>query len=266
MKSIYIKICDEGWIIEQLASRLTRELDDVAYGLDDRSGATLCYHLPYLTYARRTAPRVAGFFTHIEADEERRAKFWAAARDFDHCTCQSLRYAEAMVQKGVSAVSVISPGVDLDFFRPEVRIGVVGRTYDSGRKGEAIIAQLLDLPGIRWSFTGRGWPGGGRMIDVSGMPAFYNDQDYILISSLYEGGPMCMLEALACGKEVIAPPIGWVEEFPHIEYPTGDVEALRRILLGLVAKRQALREHVMTRTWRAWVDEHDLLFQALLRA
>lgn len=266
MKSIHIKICDEGWIIEKLAASLAGALDDVTYGLDDRPGAALRYHLPYLTYAGRTAPREAGFFTHIEADPERRAKFWDAARALDHCVCQSRRYADLLAREGLPNVSVISPGVDLDAFRPEVRIGVVGRTYDSGRKGEAIVAQLLDLPGIRWSFTGRGWPGEHRELVAAEMPGFYNEQDYILVPSLYEGGPMCVLEALACGKEVIAPPIGWVDEFPHIEYPAGDVEALRRVLVGLVARREALREHVVSRTWQAWVDEHAALFHNLLRA
>lgn len=266
MKRIYIKICDEGWVIEDLTSRLASALDDVAYGLDDRPGAVLCYHLPYLTYSGRIAPKVAGFFTHLEADPERRARFWAAARAFDHCACQSRRYAELLLREGLPAVSVIAPGVDLDTFRPEVRIGVVGRTYDSGRKGEAIVAQLLNLPGIRWSFTGLGWPGPCRELEPAEMPGFYNAQDYILVPSLYEGGPMCVLEALACGKPVIAPPIGWVDEFPHIEYPAGDVGALRRILLGLVAEREALREHVRSRTWQAWVDGHDSLFRNLLRA
>jgi glycosyltransferase involved in cell wall biosynthesis len=77
---------------------------------------------------------------------------------------------------------------------------------------------------------------------------------------------MCVLEALACGREVIAPPVGFVPGYPHIEYKTGDAADLRRVLLTLLEKRRALADFVKERTWEAWAAGHDRLFRAMLQA
>lgn len=260
MKRVHIKICDEGWIIEKLACKLADQLDYVDFSLDDRDDAELTYHLPYLTFESRRSQAVLGFFTHLEQDEVRVSHFWRAAGAFDHCVSMSNRYATLLQSRGIAQVSVISPGVDLEAFTPEIRIGVVGRTYDSGRKGEGLIKQVLDLPGIRWMFTGRGWPVEPQFVADSEMPDFYRSIDYLLVPSSIEGGPMCVPEALACGKEVIAPDVGWVNEFPHISYATGDAASLRNVLLGLFRKRLQLRESVLSRTWQSWIDQHDRLF------
>ena len=86
------------------------------------------------------------------------------------------------------------------FFKPVIKIGVVGRTYHTGRKGEDLVQKLMDEPGIEWHFTGSGWPAPAEMYPAEMMPDFYNSVDYILIPSYYEGGPMSILEALACGR------------------------------------------------------------------
>ncbi|MHB0869706.1 MAG: glycosyltransferase [Chloroflexota bacterium] len=123
----------------------------------------------------------------------------------------------------------------------------------------------MDEPGIEWHFTGQGWPGQAKHYEPEQMPSFYNSIDYVLVPAYYEGGPMSVLEALASGKEVIAPPIGFVQDYPHIQYNTGDAEDLRRVLRELVERRQRLRRTVAHRTWQAWAEDHDRLFRQLLR-
>ena len=71
------------------------------------------------------------------------------------------------------------------------------------------------MSGIEWSFTGEGWPGQALNLPYDKMPDFYNSGLHSR-PSLYEGGPMCVVEGLACGKEIIASDVGWVKEFPHI--------------------------------------------------
>ena len=161
---------------------------------------------------------------------------------------------------------VIRPGVDLDVFTPRVKIGVVGRTYACGRKGEALVRDVLDMPGIEWHFTGSGWPLPSRALKDADMPAFYREMDYILVPSLYEGGPMSVIEALACGTKVIAPPIGWVPDFPHIEFRTGDAADLRRVLAAVIDEKLALRHSVEAVTWDNFASAHHGLFHALYRA
>ena len=64
---------------------------------------------------------------------------------------------------------------------------------------------------------------------------------------------------------VIAPPVGFVPNFPHIEYQTGDPEDLRRVVRELKAKQTVLREKVLHYSWEDWTKKHDALFRNLLK-
>lgn len=75
---------------------------------------------------------------------------------------------------------------------------------------------------------------------------------------------MSAVEALASGVPVIAPPVGWMPELPHIEYPVGDADALRTLLVDLVGKRHQLREEIADRTWVNFASAHESVFSALV--
>ena len=72
----------------------------------------------------------------------------------DHCLTQARVYEDLLRGRGVANVTTISPGVDLDRFTPQLNIGVVGRAYHTGRKGEHLVGQLVDMPEVAWHFTG----------------------------------------------------------------------------------------------------------------
>jgi glycosyltransferase involved in cell wall biosynthesis len=40
-------------------------------------------------------------------------------------------------------------------------------------------------------------------------PHYYHSMDCVLITSVSEGGPLCLFEALACGVPVVSTPVGW---------------------------------------------------------
>jgi glycosyltransferase involved in cell wall biosynthesis len=248
--------------LQRLAQELERRLDYVSVGPLSDPSAPIQYYLNYAEYDRRTSPLEFAFFTHIEeSDEGLVRRFFEVAANVDVAVCLSQKYAAVLRAHDVKNVFVVHAGVDLEHFAPRIKIGVVGRTYDSGRKGEALLEQVLDLPGIDWHFTGEGWPGKTHFLAASDMPNFYRDMDFILVSSLYEGGPMCVVEALACGTPVIASPVGWVPEFPHIEFSTGDAMDLRRVLQKLVERKWKLRESVQELTWDNFAQKHDRLFR-----
>lgn len=260
---VHIKIADRGWILEKCASEIARRSRSVTFSTDDDASASLQYYVNYSCWRQRVANSEAAFFTHAEEDEAARRKFFSVAREVDVSVCMSKRYAEELRKSGASDVAIISPGVDLNLFRPTLRIGVVGRTYHTGRKGENLVARVMDVPGIEWRFTGSGWPGATQYVSDGNLPAFYNDLDYVLIPSHYEGGPMSALESLACGVPVISSDVGWMDSYPHIPFENGSASSLRQVLLDLLASRDELRESVKDVTWERWAHEHLELFDRI---
>jgi glycosyltransferase involved in cell wall biosynthesis len=265
-KRIHIKIADRGWILERCAREIAERSPNVTFGTDPDASADLQYYINYSARSRRVSSTEIAFFTHSERDPNARQRYFDAARDVDHCVCMSARYAQELIEAGipVDKVTTIAPGVDLDEFRPKVRIGVVGRTYHTGRKGEALVAEVMDVPGIEWRFTGSGWPGPSIHVPDGRMADFYNDLDYVLVPALYEGGPMSVLEGLACGVPIISSDVGWAPDYPHIPFENGNAQSLREVLERLVVEREELRAAVKDRTWDAWAEAHVQLFDKLL--
>ncbi|MHB1162754.1 MAG: glycosyltransferase, partial [Chloroflexota bacterium] len=265
---VHIVTADEGWILERCSREIESRLQYVTVGREPDPSASINYYVNYSAYQGRTLGHQMALFTHVEEFVPAAAqRFFDVAREMDLCVCMSTPYAARLAQAGIPSDKIViaTPGVDLQSYQPVVRIGVVGRTYATGRKGEDLVARVMDEPGIEWHFTGQGWPGQAKHYEPEQMPSFYNSIDYVLVPAYYEGGPMSVLEALASGKEVIAPPIGFVQDYPHIQYNTGDAEDLRRVLRELVERRQRLRRTVAHRTWQAWAEDHDRLFRQLLR-
>jgi glycosyltransferase involved in cell wall biosynthesis len=263
---VHIKIADRGWILEKCAKEIAERSAGITYGTDPDPSAHAQYYINYSARSRRVSPIEVAFFTHSERDEAARRRYFDTAAEVDHCVCMSAKYANELIEHGIpeEKVTIIAPGVDLDVFQPKVRIGVVGRTYHTGRKGEALVARVMDVPGIEWCFTGSGWPGPSVHVPEGGMPDFYNSLDYVLVPALYEGGPMAVLEGLACGVPIISSDVGWAYEYPHIPFKNGDAESLRRVLIDLVTERQELRASVLGRSWDEWAKEHSQLFERIL--
>ncbi|BAH73799.1 putative glycosyltransferase [Solidesulfovibrio magneticus RS-1] len=264
MGRINIVTSDKGWILEKLATEITSRVPYTTYTDAEDLKSDIQYYITYSRRIRRFSPIEIACYTHQEHDKEAANLFFSTASEVEYCICMSKRYEDVLRGHGLTHVSTISPGVDLDELSLKIRIGVVGRTYHTGRKGEHLVAAVMDIPEIEWHFTGEGWPGPAENIPADKMADFYRDMDYILVPALYEGGPMCVVEALACGREVIASSVGWVDNFPHIPFKNGDANDLRRVLKSLVEQKSALRAAVAAYTWDNWAESHDRLFRDLL--
>lgn len=263
---VHIKAQYDSWILDQMARQL-EQLDYVTRSDGIDPTVDLNYFINYVQF-EQTRTRSLAFFTHLEMQNPELSQlWWSTINCVDFGVFQSRIYFE-MTRDSIrdKPLFVISPGVDSEVFCPRpLRIGVVGRTYESGRKGEDFLLQVINrTSGIDWRITGSGWGVESDYLEPAQMPNFYQDCDYILVPSRYEGGPMSVLEAISCGVEVIAPPIGWVTEFPHISYPVGDVDALCSVLLRLQTTRNALHELAKQRSWDRFVKRHDQLFRSIL--
>jgi glycosyltransferase involved in cell wall biosynthesis len=141
-------------------------------------------------------------------------------------------------------VTVVLHGVDSEVFRrvPRERlrfgmpengfvIGLVGSktsNYDGGRKGLDILQQVVRqartrIPNLHLCFLGLGWDEEVRHLQKAGissnytgfipqsrLPAFYSSIDIHLVTSRIEGGPVTVLEAMACETPVVSTRVGLV--------------------------------------------------------
>jgi glycosyltransferase involved in cell wall biosynthesis len=185
-------------------------------------------YVDYTFFRKKTGCDIA-IYTHREKDEE----FWSyecfesSKKKVDWCFAQNSYTKELLPPEKTSMISVpLRAG-----FRRPLRIGFVGREYETGRKRVDMIHKLRDrlkqsgTDGFEFLFS-------GQDRDVSGMIEFYEDVDYILITSEAEGGPLCFAEALSMGVPVIAPEgVGWSGNYTCITF--SDYDDLVDVMRGL---------------------------------
>ena len=97
-------------------------------------------------------------------------------------------------------------------------------------------------------------------------PGFYERLDYLLIPSLWEGGPMSLLEALACGIPVIAPDVGWCPEFEGAvahHYEAGNTDDLGFALEQIAGRRITRRNAVAGMSYARYAQGVSTFFSTI---
>jgi glycosyltransferase involved in cell wall biosynthesis len=209
----------------------------------------------------------------------------AAAQEASELIACTPEWKSAIGEKCPQAtITVVRHGVDAHSFckveRQRARfgmgpgafvIGVVGNktsNYDEGRKGldtlEAVLVKVKDyVPNLHVCFLGLGWDDEVRQFRQQGisanytgfvpqswLPAFYSSIDVHLMTARVEGGPVTVLEAMACETPVVATRVGLV---PHtivdgvngFSTAIGNVESLARAVRELSASPR-LRQKIGT--------------------
>jgi len=271
-----------------------RVIPRMARALRDRLGWTLSaapdpkaevlYLLAYFEAARLRpwpAQPVAAYFTHREEEPPGNAK----AKLFDRVAGQvQLRvamcrlYAEGLSRHGPMVQPPLP--VERDCFTIAPRkpgkppmVGLSGYTYQNHRKGEDLVRGLLaskTAQRVEWRASGRGWPVPTKRFAWAEMPSFYQGLDVLVCPSRVEGGPMPVLEALACGVRVVVPRgVGILDEIadtPGIHrYERGDLPGLLVALEGAAfpsepAGREELRAAMAIHSVEGFVEGHARAF------
>jgi glycosyltransferase involved in cell wall biosynthesis/putative flippase GtrA len=176
-----------------------------------------------------------------------------------------------------------SPGAPLEAL-------FVGRFVE--KKGLALLRECADLPGIRWSFVGRGpmspadWGAGHDRVVLRGslppqeVAEAMRAADVLVLPSKGEGFPLVVQEALACGTPVLVSQ-EVADAFPQsdprcvhavdIAEPGGAVSRLRAALEHLArcppdpAARGAAAALASQWSWTACVQAYQTIYDALLR-
>ncbi|WVT77563.1 glycosyltransferase (plasmid) [Sinorhizobium chiapasense] len=258
-----------GWIMHRKAEEIAKYMGTVKIN-EDYPEADIHYYINYGYYNKRPATGlVVANFTHFDPDHLA-DKFVAVAHEVDHCVAVSEQTAKVLIEAGVprSKISVIMVGADRQF-KPKLTVGIVGRVYPGGRKGEDIVAALLSdkelTARVNIVASKEGWH--APVWSFPDVGDFYRAIDFLLVPSRLEGGPVPFMEALACGTMSIAPEIGVVPEFPHVSYPVGDVAALKGVLMELAEEHEGHRGFLTAKMkgldWEGWAMNHDRLFRTL---
>jgi glycosyltransferase involved in cell wall biosynthesis len=260
-----------AWVLRRLARYLIDNLPYV-HGAQWRPSAVQSFDLTYfVNYQlcrrpraplrrallwRRPKSRLRGaLFPHREGDD-----FDEVARELDFCVAPSARYANYLRENCNPNSHLIYHGIELDRFTPKLRLGFIGRRYKTGRKGDELLRAVARLPYVDLRATD------GKLSDDE-IPGFYQDLDFVLITSMIEGGPLCFQEGLASGIPILSTDVGMVSEYRdapgvHVFADHGELIA---ILETKLAERMRLRAAVQPFSVDYWVREHDRLFRRLIQ-
>jgi len=209
----------------------------------------------------------------------------------------SERSAEMLRSRGFPKIDIIHNGLDAEVFVPcsqlaaRDRLGIAsdidcllgffgkGSSNPADRKGTSVLVEVVRILArdrrIGILLSGEGWSdlsaklerNGAQVINqraksLAEMAWFYAAIDLYLCTSRVEGGPMPVLEAMACERPVISTPVGHVPELlidgrNGLIVPVDDVhktvEAVRSVMSDLTLRdslARAGRAEVIERwTW-----------------
>lgn len=258
----------DSWILQRMGETLLERIPEAQGiphdtphlwkpgGILDTGPQLVNYYINYAVFRRKTPKLDTAWFTHPEQN----GLFWEIGQKIDLALCNCDQYRDALRRMGTRAETVI-PGVDPSF-SPKLVLGFVGRFYDyEMRKGIDLLQKVNELDFVDLHLT-------DGKLSPEELPSFYRKLDYVLVTSRYEGGPMCLLEGLACGKKVICPPnIGFADRFSAgiIPYKCGDAQSLCSVLQSLYEEKMRLAAAALAFTWDRWALEHVKHFSSLIR-
>lgn len=270
MKTVNIVTENGNWILKRIAKELEKRNDWKISKTTDPN-AYVNYYVNYALVVG--SPKIsgfkAGFFTHFDPDYSRN---WRIAEK----ECQLGVYMANRYRPNTRYRRKIYPtGIDV---KPrKFRIGVVGRLYSNGRKGENEIQQMLleinenydkrdvqvvALGDTSWRRIGiydiTNWES-----DIQAMK-WYNSIDVLYCASSLEGGPVPVLECVKLQKNVIVGDIGNSEDwksFVFLKNNTNDrLHTLHELINNHFQRNDLRREN-----WQIFAERHFEFFKNFIK-
>lgn len=269
-----------GWILSEISSRLRDSLCDLGHDVEispsPLKGFDVIHHIIFLGIPNHLPEAThSSMVTHLD----RKSKRSLVQQQMENGILPIAMSQETSKQIGrikTGAMSGNAPYVILPPFLgrrvPSVKVAILTRTYDDGRKREFELERLakeFSPKDIGFNIMGRGWDrqvgrlkGLGYTVDYEPefaqekYVAFIDSADFLVYTGWDEGAVSC-IDALARGKKVIAPGIGY-----HLDYrnPLFFFAARSKEAAQIIKKELEERESLMPRTgypsWESYALDH----------
>lgn len=254
-----------GWILQKIAERIVNvgnltehifELSNVA-----KQNVDCNFYVDVQnTYKNKSNTIDIGMFTHLHEDSI--IDIQPHYLTLDYIIHMSYRYMNKFIDSyPKEKMLVLYPAEVKDMFqqyKPLLGIFQRGQYIGKGFNFMLDLAEKDIIKKFRFKFVGSGWDQVIDKFNKNGIETYYikNEDyikypeeilniDYLLIPSLWEGGPMSVLEALASGKPIISSKVGFTEEFPiDFRFEPNNIEELisifEKILKPIVNRRDSV--------------------------
>lgn len=265
-------VTEEGsWILKRIAEESIKYCPESKISNHIDTKYQINYFVNYALYKPSKTKSVA-YFTHFT--EACGDKWREAEKGLDGAVYMAKRYTP----RCKNSIQIPPPG--LTYMPEKFRIGVVGRQYADGRKGEkdilSIAKKLISYP-ITWDFMGS-WPISQDIRNLSQnydvvnsswksdyeSIKYYKKLNVIISMATLEGGPVPLLEAAKIGTPIISTNIGNTEYWGEFADIVGNVEqatSLLRSKLNIHERRRKLA----SLSWERFSRQHFIFFKSLLK-
>lgn len=287
MKKINVVTVTSGWILQKIAERIVANAPPtVEMSLCHRPtmggnnfyvDVQNCYHGP-------TGGKDIGLFTHVhENNTKHLMDHWFQLDGVIHMSDrneQMWRKDPRFNQRQFCWAAM--PGEMPDGFKYKKRtIGIMQRGRYEG-KGFHFMKQLVNSNVARhfnWIFVGNDWEEVVKRlleyqdVQVTYIPdsnakwpetyqQTYEKIDYLLIPSLWEGGPMSVIEAASAGVPIIGARVGWVDrEIPVFRsFAPNDIEGCIKILKELHEPQSSAQSIVQKLSYKEYARIVEQVF------
>lgn len=236
---IYVTVAQDNWILGGIARELRSVIsEEVKIGCDVQEIQKTDF-LIFMHYETATdfllrnrsfiKNRRAIWFTHPRrADDLGQLTYREVLRKSTIVFASCSEYQKLLTENGIKNSVFVPYGADRGLFKfspsnysKSIKVGISSSYYD--RKNPNLLKYFLETyPTIEFHFVGGGWKENtdfakfknfyNYRLSYQEYPNFYNNISLLLNCSTLEGGPIGVIEALACGTPVCSSRVGIVPD------------------------------------------------------
>ncbi len=256
----------------------------LSYG--QRNDVDINFYVCYNVFANFQKSKVKdiGYVTHVhnnsimdhEKDLGKPFSLFNRLDGYLHMGSKTLKFFDSSKYN-----TVVYGGCELENFKPTITLGIMqnGEVVGKGTKFLIDLANSTNLDNFKFIFCGVGWESVLNTFkekkirynyltntSYDNFQSVYEQIDYLLIPSMWEGGPMAVLEAMACKLPIISADTGWVREIApgSLFFEPGKIEQLKTILQFIETRELISYHNVKDFSYKAFCDRLQDCFHNIL--